>query len=161
MPQSVAAVPALVCVDPARVAEIWPHVAPLVAAALARGGDGDLAAVECALARGRALLWLAWDGKKILAAAVTEVARLHGETLCTILACGGKGFDRFGALIAGLERYARAEGCARMRIAGRRGWARVLRDYRVKSVVIEKDLSRPHPEEHARSACVSKDGREH
>jgi hypothetical protein len=60
--------------------------------------------------------------------------------LCTIVACGGHGFERFGGLIGGLERFARAEGCARVRICGRRGWARRLPDYFVKRVILEKEL---------------------
>jgi hypothetical protein len=132
--------PALVCVDPERLHEIWPHVAPLIAAAMRRGRLGDIADVARGLAGGTALLWLAWDGERILAAAVTALDRIDGEKLCTIVACGGQGFARFGHLIGGLERYARAEGCARMRICGRKGWARVLPDYAVERVIIEKRL---------------------
>jgi hypothetical protein len=130
----------LVCVDPARVHEIWPHVAPLVARAMRRGGMGAFPDVERGVREGRALLWLAWDGKDILAAAVTQLDLVDGVKLCTIVACGGQGFARFGPLIRGLERYAEAEGCTRMRICGRKGWARLLPDYRIQRVIIEKEL---------------------
>jgi hypothetical protein len=43
-------------------------------------------------------------------------------------------------LIAGLEAYARAEGCAAMRIYGRRGWLKLLPDYRTSRVLLEKEL---------------------
>ena len=36
--------------------------------------------------------------------------------------------------------FARAEGCDAMRIIGRKGWARVLKDYRAKRVILEKEL---------------------
>ena len=134
------AAPALVCVDPARVDEVWPHVAALIAAAMRRGGLGEVADVARGLHDGAALLWLAWDGKRIVAAAATELACVNGEKLCTILACGGAGFARFGHLIGGLERYARAEGCVRIRICGRKGWVRVLPDYAIRRVIIEKNL---------------------
>jgi hypothetical protein len=132
--------PMLVCVDPARVAEIWPHVAPLIARAMQRGGLGTFADVERQVGRGHALLWLAWDGAEILAAAVTELALIESTKLCTIVACGGRGFPRFGHLIRGLERYARAEGCTRVRICGRKGWARLLPGYSIQRVIIEKDI---------------------
>src|SRR5215472_2910173 len=146
---SAAAPAALICVDPARVPDVWPHVAPLIARALRRGGFAPCAEDACAdLARrlraGTALLWLAWDGETILAAAVTELA--HEENIkdrakvCTIVACAGEDFARFGHLIAGLEAYARAEGCARMRICGRPGWRRRLPGYALARVVIEKRL---------------------
>src|SRR5262249_26468973 len=139
----------LVCVDPARVAEVWPHVAPLIARALVRGGFEARAASASAhdpsthdpsiddssahasapdlagrLRAGAALLWLAWDGATILAAAVTALDMIDGVKCCTLIACGGRDFARFGHLIAGLERYAAREGCARMRICGPKGWLR-------------------------------------
>src|SRR5689334_20593328 len=87
-------VPTLVCVDPARVHDVWPHVAALIAAAMRRSGLGELADVARSVGDGAALLWLAWDGERILAAAVTELHLIDGEKLCTILACGGTGFAR-------------------------------------------------------------------
>jgi hypothetical protein len=135
---------ALICVDPQRADAIWPHVAPLIARALARGGVDDAVAELARIARdvlsGAALLWLAWNGERILAAAVTELSHVNGVKTCTIVACGGRGWPRFGALIAGLEDFARREGCTRMRICGRRGWARRLRDYALARVILEKKL---------------------
>src|SRR4051794_11770025 len=96
----------LVCVDPARVHQIWPQVAHLSRRAMGRGGLGGFAEVERSGGAGRALLWLAWDGAQILAAAVTELDLINGAKLCTIVACGGHGFARFGSLIGGLERFA-------------------------------------------------------
>jgi len=131
----------LVCVDPARVSEIWPHVAHLIRRAMERGGLSEFADVERSVAAGRALLWLVWDGAQVLAAGVTALDLINGVKFCTIVACGGRGLERFGGLIDGVERYARAEGCARMRICGRKGWARVLPDYSIKRVILEKELN--------------------
>src|SRR6266851_8566848 len=131
----------LVCVDPARVAEIWPHVAHLIRGAIERGGMGDFGDVARKLMRGEALLWLAWDGARVMAATVTELTAVGAVKTCTILACGGDGFCRFGHLLARLEDFARAEGCKRMRICGRPGWRRRLADYRLKKIIIEKELT--------------------
>ena len=43
-------------------------------------------------------------------------------------------------LIARLEDYAKGEGCRAMRIYGRRGWLRILPDYRQIAIVAEKQL---------------------
>ena len=131
----------LVCVDPARVAEIWPHVAHLIRRAMERGGTGDFGEVARKVMRGDALLWLAWDGARVIAAAVTELTAVGAVKTCTILACGGDGFCRFGHLLARLEDFARAEGCKRMRICGRPGWRRRLAGYRLKKIIIEKELT--------------------
>jgi len=130
----------LVCVDPARVHELWPRVTHLIRRALERGGFTDFAEVERDVRAGAALLWLVWDGQAIVAAVVTELRSANRSKFCTIVACGGAQRERWLPLIGELEAFARAEGCAAMKIFGRRGWARALPRYRIKSVVLEKAL---------------------
>ena len=131
---------ALVCVDPALVEGTWPLVAPLIRRAMARGRMGRFADVEADVRGANAYLWLAIDGGAVRAAAVTKVTQDDGARLCTIVACAGDGWSRFGGLIAGLEAYARAEGCATIEICGRPGWRRRLPDYRLAKIVIRKQL---------------------
>jgi hypothetical protein len=45
-------------------------------------------------------------------------------------------------LLEGLESHAKAEGCAAMRVYGRRGWGKLLKDYRVTRVLLEKHWGR-------------------
>jgi hypothetical protein len=87
----------------------------------------------------KALLWLAWDGEKIHAAAVTELHVTEWRKVCVIAACGGERLA-WSIFIEPLEQFARAEKCAAMRIVGREGWQRVLKDYRRKRVILEKEL---------------------
>src|ERR1051325_9459337 len=103
----------LCCVDPAQVEKIWPHVAHLIRRAMARGGMGRFADVERDVLGANAYLWLAIESGTVLAAAVTQVTQEQDQRLCTIVACGGRDWRRWGALIEGLESYARAEGCRR------------------------------------------------
>jgi hypothetical protein len=130
----------LCCVDPAQVARIWPHVSHLVRRAMARGGMGRFADVERDVLGANAYLWLAVESGAVLAAAVTQVTQDRDRRLCTIVACSGHDFARWGALIEGLEAYARAENCVRMEIAGRPGWLKRLPDYRLRKIVIRKEL---------------------
>jgi hypothetical protein len=58
----------LLCVDPARMHEIWPHVVPLIAQAMRRGGMGAFADVERSLGQGRALLCSSRSERKRVAA---------------------------------------------------------------------------------------------
>jgi hypothetical protein len=39
------------------------------------------------------------------------------------------------------ETFAKAEGCAAIRIHGRRGWAREFPDYRLTRILLEKNLT--------------------
>ena len=130
----------LVCVPPDEVARLWPHIAHYIARAMARGGMGRFADVEADVLGANAYLWLALRADAILAAAVTKVTGEGASRLCTIVACGGHDWPRFGFLIEGLEDYARAEGCAALEICGRPGWQRRLKGYRTVKAVIRKAL---------------------
>ena len=141
MPRSDEARCELICIDPARVSEFWPHVAPLIRTAMERGAITDFRDVADAVFTGRALVWIAWDGMAIKAAAVTQLSTAGGARFCTIVACGGNGRNEWMPLLAGLERYAKTENCKAMRIFGRRGWERVLPDYKPARVLLEKELS--------------------
>jgi hypothetical protein len=132
----------LICIDPAQAHEFWPHVASLIKAAMEKGRLSSYADVEHAVRNGKALLWLAWNGEKIKAAAVTELTYANGEKFCTIVACGGHERSQWLPLIAGLEAYGRTQGCAAMRIYGRRGWRKLLPEYRTRRVLLEKELTR-------------------
>jgi hypothetical protein len=142
----------LICIDPARVHEFWPHVSPLIRAAMERGAITDFGDVAGAVLAGRALVWIAIareDGRKrpdgsgtaIKAAAVTQLSTVGGARFCTIVACGGAGRREWLPLLAGLEHYAKEEDCKAMRIFGRRGWQRVLPDYKPARVLLEKSLN--------------------
>ena len=75
------------------------------------------------------------------AAVVTEVAEsIAGRILC-IVACGGRDRAEWLPLLKLIEDYGGEKGCARVRIYGRKGWARVLRDYAVTRLILEKELA--------------------
>lgn len=130
-----------VCVDPAIVPHIWPHVRPLIYEAIKRGDLCKFEAAEHAILGGRMLLWCATDGKTIHAAAVTELAQTEWRKVCVIVACGGNASSRWLHLIEKIEEFARAENCAAMRIMGRKGWARKLSGYLVRRVILEKEIA--------------------
>ena len=121
--------------DPNRVAEIWPHVAPLVKRAVDRGFS-RFSIIEANVLDGMHLLWLAVDDNKIVGVAVTG---LVGDA-CEIIAAAGADVRSWIHLIGPIEDYARAEGRKRMRIIGRQGWKRLLPDYKQQAVVLERKL---------------------
>jgi hypothetical protein len=57
-----------------------------------------------------------------------------------LTACGGADMRRWLPLLATIESYARDEGCACVRIYGRKGWARVLDGYETQHVILRKEL---------------------
>ncbi len=130
----------LVCIDPKRVSEVWPHVKHLIRSAIERTGLSDFLDVERSVLRGDQLLWMAWNGLGVEAAATTHLIRVSGRKVCELTACGGKDRMRWLPLLNDIETYAKNEGCDAMRILGREGWSRVLNDYHIAHVVLEKDL---------------------
>lgn len=130
----------LICVDPKRAHEFWPHVAPLIAKAIKRTNLSHSADVEYDTLHGDGLLWLAVDGKTILAAATTVLVETDADKVCILTACAGVKMAQWLPLLRKIEAYASNEGCACVRMYGRKGWARVLADYHVEHVILERPL---------------------
>jgi hypothetical protein len=130
-----------VCVDPKRIHEFWPYVAPLLKAACVRTGLNAFADIEADILSGRSLLWIAWNGRAIEAAAATILIDTEIGKVCIITACGGRAMQRWLPLIADIENYARVESCARVRIFGRKGWARALEGFEERHIIMDKELS--------------------
>jgi len=130
---------ALLCVDPARVAEIWPHVEPLLAQAYREGADDTLAAIEADVPAGESLLWVVWDDA-ITAAATTKIMRTPTRKVLRVECCAGRDVARWIGFIRALEDYGRRQGCEVCRVEGRKGWRAMLTDYREPWIVLEKVL---------------------
>ena len=122
------------CVDPQDVGKVWFRVRGLILAALKRGtNETPIEEVECLLATGLMLLWLVMDGIEIVSAGVTQLS----DGVCTLVAHGGRREDH---LMETIENYARDEGCKKVRVIGREGWKRVLKEYRQPYIVLERTL---------------------
>ena len=130
----------LVCVNPADVEKYWPKVSHWIKAALRRTDLGLFSDLEAAALGGRAILWVAFVDGVLQSAALTQIENSENSKSCSVLACGGEGENDWPQLLAGIERYAKFFGCNCMRIAGRKGWARVLKNYKTTMVVLERRL---------------------
>jgi len=122
-------------VRPEEIPVVWPHVRFKLQRAIERVGLDRFD--EEAVFDGRHLLWAAYDLEGVHAACTTA---LDVDGICTIVACGGKKMKQFLPLLSHIEFYYRNQGCKAMRIIGRRGWSRVLPDYKFKAIIIERPL---------------------
>lgn len=135
--------PSLVCVDPARVHEVWPHVVTLLDEAFERFGSNDeRMEIENGVKQGAMLLWIVWSSlRKIECALVTDLIKEDDYIVCRMRALAGRKISRWLALLEKIEDFARAEDCKFIRYTGRRGWVMMLgEDYRVTHVRAEKKL---------------------
>jgi hypothetical protein len=112
----------------------------LLKAACRRTGLNAFSEVEADILAARSLLWVAWGGRAIESAAATILINSGFGKVCIITVCGGRDMTRWLPLLGQIEDYARREGCARMRIYGRKGWLRVLNGYEQKHVIMDKKL---------------------
>lgn len=126
----------------ADIEEWWPRIEPILRRATDRT-ESDLTTAELhARARaGNVILWVAIDDGLIVAAMATTEIVVRGERTAFILAMSGTGEGKWiEPLLADLERIALASGIKRIRLCGRKGWARALPDYRITSIVLEKNF---------------------
>lgn len=128
------------CVDPKFIKAAWPIAAPMLRPAMRKGGLGTFAALERGVLYGDSLLWLVLRDGTAVAALVTDLIRAEDELVCLITACGGHDMRAWLPLIARIEAFAVAEKCARMRLMGRKGWARMLPQYRQEHVILERKM---------------------
>ncbi len=129
----------LICVPPDDVSRIWPHARPLIKSAIDHTGISDFDHIEGQVLSGDQLLWLAISDH-IEAAATTHLIKTSGKPILIVTACSGTQRERWITLRHKVEAYARAEGCSRIRLYGRKGWVRALPDYHVEYVVMYKEL---------------------
>ena len=121
-------------------AAVWPRVREQLFAAVRRTDLSHTADIESDVLFGDGLLWLICDGDEIEAAGATLLVNTDQHLVCLITALGGTKMNKWLGLLAEIETWARSEGAALVRIMGRRGWERMLKDYHVSSVVLEKAL---------------------
>jgi len=127
-------------VNPKQVTCIWECVKHWIRRAMERGDLGTFDEVEEIVMGGQALLWLVWNAPEIQGAAVTQIVTTQNSRVCVIVACGGENMRLWLPLVERIENYARDEGCDAVRILGRKGWMRVLKDYRAPAVILERRL---------------------
>ena len=124
-------------IDQKDIAAIWPHAEGLLAKAFKRTDLESIDQTRDDVLNGRALLWITWNGR-IEAALVTKIIKPHTTKICMLIACGGVG--DWPILIETIKQYARNEGCAVVRLYGRRGWQRVLKDFKPMHVILDCEL---------------------
>jgi hypothetical protein len=128
----------IVCVHPSEVEKYWPTVSPWIKRAMERGDLGRFDVVEADVKSQHAILWVAYVNRELAAAAVTQIDKTERSTVCTVQACGGSGVNNWIQLLEVIETYAHNHGCDCVRFMGRKGWSRLLKQYRTDKVIMER-----------------------
>lgn len=132
----------MVCIPPDEVWKLWPgKVHDLIDAAFASADMPMPADINEQFKYGSRLLWLVVDTEaRIVSAITTQLFEMRTSKVCKVMESGGSRLTECLPLKEQIEQYAKAEGCDRVLIEGRPGWAGVLKDYRTTGVVLEKRI---------------------
>lgn len=131
----------LVCVPPSDVKALWNGVLPFIDAGFAASDVPIPDDLIAQLRDGTRLLWLAVDeNQHIVATMMTQLFPMRSGMVCKMMECGGERLHEWKHLRAEIEQYAKREGCVRVMLEGRPGWSRVMHDYSVVSVALEKRI---------------------
>ena len=128
------------CIPPQLAREIWPLVRDRLYAAVRRTDLSHSVDIARDVLHGDGVLWIASNGEEIEAAAVTLLTRTDRHLVCLITALGGSNMESWLPLLSEIEDWARSEGAGLVRVMGRPGWGRVLKNYHVSNVVLERAL---------------------
>lgn len=140
-------------IEPARLRQ-YPKLAAEIAPLLDRAvrhshGQYTLEQVGQMIDRGDMHLWAVWSegetplGVDLKAVFTTEIDTGHAEgPVCWITLMGGSDVAEWLPLQPRVEDWAVKNGCTRLRVMGRKGWSRILEDWKSIAIVFEKELAR-------------------
>jgi len=114
---------------------IWDKVKPFIELALDQGSNWTLDEILVALCNQKAQLWT-WQNPNIQAAMVTTIQ----DDYLLILTIGGTGMREWFRYLRLVEDWARDKGLKRLKIHGRKGWARF--GFKVDSVGEQYEMSK-------------------
>ena len=126
-------------IEPSYVPKVWPYAEPLLRPAIGRtGGRLSSETVYSWLCAGRFQLWMV---RPTPTALVTEIRTFPtGLMVFTVLLLGGSDYRDWLWLWPKLEEWAAERGCTKADMAGRKGWLRVLKDWKATTCDMEKDF---------------------
>lgn len=126
------------------VNQIWPLVEDQIQLAIDRSqGEYSLSDVQLYLLTGDMRLWIAYEGKDIIASAVTQLVKHSNGITCVVLYMAGTMMEQWKAYSAAVEEWAKENGAVKMQAFVRKGITRAFKDFDYHHVydVVQKDLT--------------------
>lgn len=118
-------------VPPGKALALWPSLLPHIDSALAySAGEYEAQDLLDLAIDSKAQLWAAIGNSEILGAACSQVVDYPRARILYVLTMAGREFRNWvGLATAEAERFAKTQGCDLIRINGRAGWARRVREF--------------------------------
>ena len=128
-------------VHPEDVAYIWEEVAPLLSK-VSRHTEGELEPDDFLepLTHGDMQLWMVSDQSKLEAAMITQFVEYPQKKILRIISLAGDDFEKIREFQIMVESFAIKTQCSALEMWGRKGWKKLLPDWKDSYVVYTKDL---------------------
>ena len=118
---------------------IWSQIKPLLEKALDETYTID--DIYKGLIEDRMQLFISWNDEKVESAVVTEIAQYPKSKVLRYFLAGGTNLDSWLEKIQiVIEKFAKKENCTHLEVAGRKGWVRKLKGFRVKAYLLNKEI---------------------
>ena len=124
------------------MAHVWGDVAPLLLT-VSQHAEGEMEPDDYleSLTHGDMQLWTASEEKKIFLAMVTQIVPYPQKKVLRVIAISGERFKEahkhFNDVV---ETFALRVGCSSMELWGRKGWKKMLPEWKDSYIVFTKDL---------------------
>jgi hypothetical protein len=118
---------------------IWSQVSPLLEKAL----DESYSIVDIlyGVITDRMQLFISWNNDRVESAVVTEIAQYPQSKVLRYFLAGGTNLENWLERIQEvIEKFAKKENCTHLEVAGRKGWVRKLKGFRVKAYLLNKEI---------------------
>ena len=130
---------ALVTSDDVHV--VWDSILPYIEEVVSHSqGEASSEHYYEELTSGNMQLWVSIEGKEVLACMVTQIAPYPNKRVLRILALGGVEMEKWIQFLPDIEHWAMGIGCTALEAWGRKGWLRILQDWKCSYHILTKDL---------------------
>ena len=128
-------------VQPEDVAYIWEEVAPLLEK-VKEHTEGELETDDFLepLTHGDMQLWMATEESDVRAVMVTQIITYPQKRVLRIISLAGEDFEEIRSFQEMIEGFAVKLECTALEMWGRKGWKKLLPDWKDTYIVYTKDL---------------------
>ena len=126
---------------PEDVAYVWEEVVPLLARVVPHT-EGELEPDDYIepLTHGDMQLWVVIENKHVNAALVTQIIPYPQKKVLRLISLAGEDFQEIKDFLEMVEVFALKNGCTALEMWGRKGWKKLLSDWKDSYIVFTKDL---------------------
>ena len=120
---------------------MWEEVVPLLAR-VAPHTEGELEPDDYIepLTHGDMQLWVVVENKHVNAALITQIIPYPQKKVLRLISLAGEDFQEIKGFLEMVEVFALKNGCSSLEMWGRKGWKKLLSDWKDSYIVYTKDL---------------------